>query len=60
MKIKTGLANLLSVTVLVLKEALKLKKCLQGFSYLSEVGARSLLNLGKKFGLSKLGKFDAV
>ena len=34
---------------------------LQGFSYLSEVGARGLLNLAKKaFGSSKLGKFDAV
>ena len=33
----------------------------QGFSNLSEVWARGLLNLGKKaFGLSELGKFDAV
>ena len=33
----------------------------QGFSYLSEVGARGLLNSGEKaFGSSKLGKFDAV
>ena len=33
----------------------------QGISYLSEVGARGLLNLGKKaFGTLKLGKFDAV
>ena len=33
----------------------------QGFSELSEVGARGLLNLGKKlFGPSELVKFDAV
>ena len=33
----------------------------QGFSYLSEVQARGLLNLGKRaFGLSKLGKIDEV
>ena len=33
----------------------------QGFSYLSEVGANGLLNLGKKaFGSSKLGKFDGL
>ena len=34
---------------------------MQGFSYLAEVGARSLLNLERKaFGPSKFGKFDAV
>ena len=34
---------------------------IQGFSYLPEVGASGLLNLGKKaFGPSKLGKIDAV
>ena len=35
---------------------------IQAFSYLSEVGARVLLNLGgkKTFGQSKLGKLDAV
>ena len=32
----------------------------QGFSYLSEVRARGLMNLGKAFESSKLGKFDAV
>ena len=32
---------------------------IQGFSYLSEVGARGLLNFGKKHsGPSKLGKLD--
>ena len=33
----------------------------QGFSYLSEVGARGILNLGiKAFGPFRLGKLDAV
>ena len=32
-----------------------------GFYYISEVGARGLLNFGEKaFGPSKLGKFDVV
>ena len=32
---------------------------IQGFSYLSEIGARGLLNLGKKAFGPNLGKFDA-
>ena len=35
-------------------------KSKQGFSYLSEVGARGLLIWAKAFGPSKLGKLDAV
>ena len=34
---------------------------MQGFSYLSEVWPRGLVNLGEQaFGPSELGKFDAI
>ena len=59
--ISRGARDLKYCQSLHLKPYLCMQTAKQGFSYLSEVEARGLLNLGEKvFGPSKLGKLNAA